>query len=124
MAKKSKQNLCKKIQRSVAHVITDLARDRKSSTTPSEMIHRLRVTCRQGEALLRWCKHSTNQPLRKLKQVFRRIRHQAGPLRDADIILVQLHAFSPRKLTHHWFLLWGMGVEQRHETASAWREVH
>jgi CHAD domain-containing protein len=87
------------------------------------MIHRLRVSCRQGRALLRWCIKRNRLP-KRLKKVFDRIRHRAGPLRDADIVVMQLQALSPRQLTRSWWVLWGMAVQWHTQKASEWRKNH
>lgn len=123
MGKPRSKNFCRDLQKCCRKLVADLDRDRRSATTPPEMIHRLRVSCRQGRALLRWCKKRNGVP-KQLRKVFDRIRHRAGPLRDADIVVMQLQALSPRQLTRSWWVLWGMAVQWHARTASEWRESH
>jgi CHAD domain-containing protein len=123
MARSQRKDLCREIQQCCHKLIADLNRDRRSVTTPAEMIHRLRVSCRQGEALLRWCR-KPGRALERLRKVLRRIRRQAGPLRDADIVVMQLQALMPHQRSPSWLVLWGMAVQSHAHVAQAWSEVH
>jgi CHAD domain-containing protein len=123
MGKTRKKDLCQEIQKCCRKLAADLNRDRRAATTPVEMIHRLRVSSRQGAALLRWCKKQ-NGTLDRLKKVLRRIRERAGPLRDADIVLMQLQSLMPQQPTRPWWVLWGMAIQWHAEVAAKWRDTH
>jgi CHAD domain-containing protein len=124
MSGKSSTHVFQKLARTLHDLTADLARDRAAPSTHPEMIHRLRVQSRRAQALLRWCDTKNTKTLRRFNRVLRVLRQSAGPLRDADILVMHLHTLAPRAQSAPWHLLAGLALQQRRQCAQVWRDQH